>query len=72
MNIFDTVNSGRLYAGCAMGNCYPQEFIPMLIEASKKGNFPFQDLIKKYPAAEMERAAKETLSGEVVKAVVTW
>ncbi len=55
-----------------MGNCYPQEFIPMLIEASKAGKFPFQDLIKKYSAKDMETAAKETLSGKVVKAVVTW
>lgn len=71
-NIFNTVNSGRIYTGCCMGSCYPQEFIPMLAEASKRGDFPFTDLIKTYPAQEMDKAVKAVLDGSVVKAVLTW
>ena len=71
-NVFKTVNNGRTYTGCCMGNCYPQEFVPMLIEASKRGDFPFMDLIKAFPVTEMEAAVEATTDGSVVKAVVTW
>lgn len=71
-NIFNTVNSGRIYTGCCMGSCYPQEFIPMLAEAWKRGDFPFTELIKTYPAQEMDRAVEAVLDGSVVKAVLIW
>lgn len=66
------MNSGRMYVGCAMGSCYPQEFIPMLIEAWQRGNFPLDKLIGTYPAEEMQVAVKEILDGKTVKGVVTW
>ena len=55
-----------------MGNCYPQEFIPMLIDEWKKGNFPFADLIKTYKSSEMQKAVSDVLDGSVVKAVLVW
>ena len=58
--------------GCAMGSCYPQDFIPMLVEAWQGGKFPFTDLIAKYPAEEMNNAVKDVLSGKVIKAVLVW
>ena len=71
-SIFNTVNSGRTYVGCCMGNCYPQEFVPKLIDVWNQGKFPFTELIKGYPAEDMEIAAKDVLDGSVVKAVLTW
>ena len=70
--IFDTVNTGRTYVGCCMGNCYPPEFIPMLVAAWRDGKFPFTDLIKQYPARDMNVAAQDVLKGNVVKAVLVW
>jgi aryl-alcohol dehydrogenase len=70
--IFDTVNSGRTYVSCCMGNCYPQEFIPMLLQNWKEGKFPFTNLVEMYPAREMKRAAKDVLGGDVIKAVLAW
>jgi aryl-alcohol dehydrogenase len=70
--IFDTVNTGRSYVGCCMGNCYPQEFIPMLVDAWREGKFPFTDLIKQYPARDMNVAAEDVVKGNVVKAVLVW
>lgn len=70
--IFDTVNTGRIYVGCCMGNCYPQEFIPMLVTGWREGKFPFTDLIKQYPACDMNAAAQDVLRGDVVKAVLIW
>lgn len=58
--------------GCAMGSCYPQDFIPMLVEAWQGGRFPFTDLIAKYSAEDMNNAAKDVLSGKVIKAVLVW
>ena len=70
--IFDTVNTGRTYVGCCMGNCYPQEFIPMLVAAWRDGKFPFTDLIKRYPARDMNVAAQDVLKGNAAKAVLIW
>lgn len=71
-NIFNTVNNGRVYTGCCMGNCYPQDFIPMLLEAEKRGDFPFTELIKTFKVEDMEAAVKGVQDGSVVKAVLTW
>ncbi|KAI3572690.1 aryl-alcohol dehydrogenase [Fusarium oxysporum f. sp. albedinis] len=70
--MFDTVNSGRTYRGCAMGSCFPPAFIPKLIEAWKEGIFPFTELVKEYPVMEMDRAVEDVSSGRVVKAVLIW
>lgn len=55
-----------------MGNAYPPDFVPRLIQGWKDGKFPFPDLIKRYRAEDVEVAKKEVLSGEVVKAVLVW
>jgi aryl-alcohol dehydrogenase len=55
-----------------MGNCYPQEFIPKLIDAWKEGRFPFDEMIKTYKAEDIEAAATDALSGKTIKAVITW
>ena len=70
--MFDMVNTGRVYRGCAMGSCYPQVFIPRLIEAWQKGDFPFTDLIEEFPAHEIDRAVKAVSDGSVIKAVLSW
>lgn len=72
INVFNAVNTGRKYVGCCMGNSYPPDFIPKLIEGWKEGKFPFTDLITRYDAADMETAKADILSGKVVKAVLTW
>lgn len=55
-----------------MGNSYPPEFLPKLIQGWKEGIFPFTDLIKKYPVEEMELAKSDVLGGRAVKAVLVW
>ncbi|KAI9753876.1 MAG: kinetochore-associated Ndc80 complex subunit nuf2 [Chaenotheca gracillima] len=72
ISIFDTVNSGRTYVGCCMGNCYPQEFMPKLIAAWQEGKFPLDELIKTYNAKDMESAERDVLNGKTMKAVITW
>jgi len=66
------VQAGCTYHGCNQGDSYPEEFLPRLIEANKAGNFPYQDLLKTYPAKDMQQAADEMRRGITVKAVLLW
>ncbi|EXJ92819.1 hypothetical protein A1O3_01373 [Capronia epimyces CBS 606.96] len=71
-NIFEMVQAGCSYIGCNQGDCYPQEFSPELLTAWQLGKFPYDRLIRTYPAKEMEQAAKDMRSGKTVKAVLLW
>ena len=64
--------NGRSLIGCNQGNCYPQEFIPKLIQAWEEGNFPFDRLIKTYSARDMEQAVHDIHNGSTIKAVLIW
>jgi aryl-alcohol dehydrogenase len=66
------VNAGCSYVGCNQGDCFPQEFLPMLLAANQQGKFPYDQLIKTYPAKDIEQAAKDIHSGKTVKAVLLW
>ncbi|TGO26772.1 hypothetical protein BPAE_0053g00250 [Botrytis paeoniae] len=72
INMFNAVNTGRKFVGCCMGNSYPPEFLPKLIQGWKDGKFPFTDLITRYDAEDMEKAKADVLSGRAVKAVLVW
>ncbi|RFU30756.1 hypothetical protein B7463_g5570, partial [Scytalidium lignicola] len=72
IRIFTSISAGVNYTSCAMGSCYPPEFMPEMIAAWKRGDFPFTDLQKEYPVKEVEQAEKDVLSGAVVKAVLIW
>ena len=70
--MFEMINSGCSYIGCNQGDCYPQEFLPDLLTANELGQFPYDKLIKTYPARKIERAAKDMVSGKTIKAVLLW
>lgn len=70
--MFEMVNSGCSYIGCNQGDCYPQEFLPKLLTAHHSGKYPYDQLIKTYPARELEQAAKDIHGGKTVKAVLLW
>ena len=70
--MFEMIQAGATYHGCNQGDCYPQEFIPKLLEANRRDKFPFHKMIKTYPAKEMEKAVADIKSGETVKAVLLW
>ena len=72
VNTFEAVQSGCSYHGCNQGDAYPQDFLPWLLEQNEQGKFPYDELIKTYPAREMDKAAKDVLDGKTVKAVLLW
>ena len=61
---------GRTVRGIIEGDSVPDIFIPQLIALWKQGRFPFDRLIERYPLSEIERAARESEAGKVLKAVL--
>jgi aryl-alcohol dehydrogenase len=66
------VNSGCSYHGCCEGDCYPQEFLPELLTAHQLDKFPYDQMIKTYPARDIAQAADDIHRGKTVKAVLLW
>lgn len=62
--------SGKTFVGAIEGDAVPQKFIPELLALHAAGRFPFDELITKYPFAEIEQAIADTQSGKAVKAVL--
>jgi aryl-alcohol dehydrogenase len=52
------------------GDSDPQKFIPFLIRCHKEGKFPFDKLIREYPASEINTAVKDSLDGVTIKPVL--
>jgi aryl-alcohol dehydrogenase len=63
---------GRTLRGIIEGDSIPDIFIPQLIELYVQGRFPFDRLIKKYRLEEINTAAADSESGEVLKPVLTF
>jgi len=62
--------SGKTFVGAIEGDAVPQKFIPELLALHAAGQFPFDELITKYPFAQIEQAIADTQSGKAVKAVL--
>lgn len=52
------------------GDANPQTFVPQMLELYKKGKFPFDKLITKYPFERINEAMLASEKGEVVKPVL--
>ena len=72
LNLFEMVQGGCSYVGCQQGDAYPQEFLPYLYEAHLEGKFPYDKLIKTYPAKDVARAIHDMEKGETIKPVLLW
>lgn len=52
------------------GDSDPQKFIPYMISCYRDGKFPFNRLIRQYPALEINQAVRDSLDGPVIKPVL--
>lgn len=52
------------------GDSHPQAFLPYLIECHKQGLFPFEHMLKYYPAKDINKAVKAAASGRAIKPVL--
>ncbi|MFT4232615.1 MAG: zinc-binding dehydrogenase, partial [Leucobacter sp.] len=61
---------GRRIVGVTLGDGEPERFIPQLIALHRAGRFPIERLQRRYPFAEIARAAEEASSGAAIKPVL--
>ncbi|SHT67950.1 NAD(P)-dependent alcohol dehydrogenase [Mycolicibacterium phocaicum] len=62
--------TGKTVMGIVEGDSVPRQFIPELIDYWRRGEFPFDELITKFPLADIAAAERAMHSGKVVKAVL--
>ena len=61
---------GRKTLGIIEGDAVPQKFIPKLIRLYRKGQFPFDRLVKFYDFSEINRAIADAKRGAAIKPVL--
>ncbi|GGU86367.1 NAD(P)-dependent alcohol dehydrogenase [Lentzea flava] len=61
---------GRTLVGIVEGDSVPQQLIPRLCSLWRRGEFPFDRMIRQYPLSEINEAERACLAGEVVKPIV--
>lgn len=62
--------AGRTVTYVYEGDAVPQLFIPQLIDLYRRGRFPFDRLIRRYPLAEIDTAEADAIAGRVIKPVL--
>ncbi|MDR1824940.1 MAG: NAD(P)-dependent alcohol dehydrogenase [Bifidobacteriaceae bacterium] len=66
------LTSGITISMVVEGDSVPRQFIPLLIGLYQAGRFPFDQLIKTYPFAEINQALDDSLAGGTIKPVVVF
>jgi aryl-alcohol dehydrogenase len=61
---------GHRIQGIIEGDAIPDMFIPRLLELYVQGRFPFDRLVRFYELDEINQAAEDSESGEVLKAIL--
>jgi aryl-alcohol dehydrogenase len=64
------LSAGRSVRGIVEGGVEPDSFIPSLIDLYRRGQFPFDRLIKTYPFAAINEAVHDSEMGKTVKPVL--
>jgi aryl-alcohol dehydrogenase len=64
------IQQGRIVRGVVQGDSVPQQFIPKLVDLIIAGRFPIEKMITFYDFADIERAAKDSAAGIVIKPVL--
>jgi aryl-alcohol dehydrogenase len=63
---------GRSLRGLMGGDINPTVFLPRLLDLHARGKFPFDRLVRNYPFAQVNTAIADSLSGQVIKPVLTF
>jgi len=70
---FDVNNlllGGRTIRGIVEGDSVPSVFIPQLVELHRQGRFPFDKLVRFYELDQINEAARDSVAGGTLKAVL--
>jgi aryl-alcohol dehydrogenase len=68
--LLETMTKGLTIRGVLQGDSTPNASIPRLLDLHRRGLLPFDRLITHYRLAEIDAAAADCVSGEVVKPVL--
>ncbi|MFT8995824.1 NAD(P)-dependent alcohol dehydrogenase [Lentilactobacillus hilgardii] len=68
----DLIPLSKKVEGIVEGDVIPQLFIPMIIDEYKKGNFPLDQLVKRYKFSDINTAFRASAKGEAIKPVLVW
>ncbi|MGE0409128.1 MAG: NAD(P)-dependent alcohol dehydrogenase [Amphiplicatus sp.] len=66
------ISRGLTIRGVVEGDAEPHVFIPQLIDLYRKGRFPFDRLIKRFPFDAINEAVASSLSGEAIKPLLVF
>ncbi|MEK4386209.1 zinc-binding dehydrogenase [Solibacillus sp. FSL W7-1464] len=61
---------GGSIVGTSQGDAIPQKFIPEMISYYKKGQFPYDRMVKFYDFEQINKAFEESENGSVIKPVL--
>ena len=61
---------GRSVRGIIQGDSIPRVFIPKLIEMYRRGQFPFDRLVRFYDFAQINEAVADAASGDTIKPIL--
>ena len=66
----DYLPEGRKVLSVIQGDAIPQQFIPFLIGLYKKGQFPFDRLLRYYAFKDIHQAIRDSMDGKTLKPVL--
>lgn len=72
VDAIDLLQGGKTLRSSVEGDSDPQVTIPRLLDLAASGQFPIDDLIREYPATEINQAAADLESGATIKPVLVW
>ena len=64
------MQNGKTIRGVIEGDSVPDIFIPQLIDLYMQGRFPFDRLVRYYPFADINEAARDSETGATVKPIL--
>jgi aryl-alcohol dehydrogenase len=70
LDVTHLMTAGRVVRGIVEGESRPKEFLPRLFGLWRSGRFPVDRMMQFYDFEEIDRAAHEVESGEVIKPVL--
>lgn len=72
VDAIDLLQGGKTMRSSVEGDSDPQVTIPRLLELAATDRFSVDDLIREYPATQINEAAADLESGAAVKPVLVW
>ncbi|KAF2718927.1 NAD(P)-binding protein [Polychaeton citri CBS 116435] len=72
VNVFEFMSAGKQFIGAIEGSATPTEYVPKMIQWYREGNFPFDKLMKFFPADDFAQGLHEMHTGETIKPILMW